>query len=102
MYSLSLYHHSRKKQNDMNTAIMSKNPQTAIKAMNNRTFMCVAPVNSKSNLVFNKTMVAVDSAGASVPKMAKFAKANGLNDSTHSIYQVCPGGTVYEYSIDKN
>lgn len=86
----------------MATEILSKNPSTAIKAMQKHAFMCVAPVNHKTNLVFDKTMVAVDSSGASVSKMAKWAKSKGLSDSTHTIYQVCPGGIVYQYSIDKN
>jgi len=86
----------------METVILSRNPQTSIKAMSKHSFMCIAPANSKTNLVFNKTIVAVDSFGASVSKMAKFAKANGLADDAYSIYQVCPGGIVYEYSINKN
>ena len=86
----------------MNTVILSKNPQTAIKAMNKRTFVCIAPNGHKTNLVFDKTMVAVDSNGASISKLAKWAKANGFSDATHTIYQVCPMGIVYEFSIDKN
>lgn len=86
----------------MATEILSSNPRTAIKAMNKHAFMCIAPVNHKNNLIFNMTMVAVDSAGASVSKLAKWAKAKGLNDETHTIYQVCPNGTVYAYSINNN
>lgn len=84
------------------TIILSKNPQTAIKAMAKHTFLCIAPAGNKKNLRFNETMFAVDSIGASISKLAKFAKKHGLNDATHSIYQVCPLGIVYEYSIDKN
>ncbi len=86
----------------MTTVILCKNPKTAINAMNKHTFMCIAPVGQKSDLVFDKTMVAVDSSGASVSKLAKWAKENGMRDETHTIYQVCPGGNIYEYSIDKN
>ena len=87
---------------EIETIIITRNPQTAMKAMRNHAFMCIAPINHKSNLVFNQTMFAVDSAGASVSKLAKFARQHGLNDSTHTIYQVCPNGVVWEYSIDKN
>ena len=84
------------------TIIISKNPQTAMKGMAKQSFMCIAPAGFKKNLVFNETMFAVDSIGASVSKLAKFAKSHGLNDSTHSIFQVCPDRIVYEYSIDNN
>lgn len=70
--------------------------------MQKHAFMCIAPNNHSKNLRFNETMVAADSTGASVSKMAKFAKSIGLSDETHTIYQVCPGGIVYSYSIDKN
>ena len=86
----------------MTTTILSSNPQTSIKAMRSGAFMCIAPTGHSKNLEFNKTMVAVAPASASVSKLAKFAKQNGISDKTHTIYQVCPSGTIYEYSIDKN
>ena len=70
--------------------------------MRKEAFMCIAPADHAKNLVFEKTMIAVAPASASVSRMANFAKQKGLSDETHTIYQVCPGGKVYEFSIDRN
>jgi len=84
------------------TIILSKNSQSAIKAIAKKAFLCIAKNEDKERLMFNETIFAVDLQSASISKLAKFARSQYLTDVTHCIFQVCPSGTVFTYSIDKN
>lgn len=86
----------------MTTVILSKNPASLMRALKNHTFLCVVE-NSVKIPVFDQTMVAADTSGSSIEKIATWAKKNGYTDKTHKVLQITPQvGLTYSYSIDKN
>ncbi len=80
----------------MDTIILTKNPQTTIRALDRGTFVCLG--SDERLPVFNEDMVAVGTVtDAHIKKLERIAKKMGLTE-THHIYHVADKRRlVYHY-----
>jgi hypothetical protein len=80
----------------MNTEILTKNPQTTLKAIQKGTFVCLG--SNERPPIFNEDMIAVGTVtDANIKKLGKIAKELCLT-KTHHIYHVADcGRIIYHY-----